>query len=72
MCDGGRIGVVESAAAGGQHMRRLVLEQAGYHAAFAIAELLFAELLEDFRYGITGGFLDLRIGIDKIHAEPVR
>ena len=66
-----RLRVHEGAAAGGQHVRRLV-QQAGDHPPFAVAEGGLAILLEDLGDRPAGRRLDLRVGVAERHAERGR
>ncbi len=59
---GAGLGVHEGAAAGGQHMRRLV-QQPGDHPALAVAEGRLAHLGEDLGDRAAGRGLDLGVGV---------
>ena len=62
--------VHEGAAAGRQHVRRVV-EQARDHPALAVAERRLAVAREDLGDGAAGRRLDLVVGVDEGQAEPL-
>ncbi len=64
-------GVHERPAAGRDHLRRPG-DQPGQHAPLAVAEMGFAEPLENLGDADPGGLLDRLVGVDEGEAEPAR
>jgi hypothetical protein len=68
---GAGVGVHVGAAAGRQHLRRRVVEDAGDDAHFAGAEIGLAVLVEDLGDRQVRRLLDLGVGVDEGQGETV-